>query len=117
MPSARPSISARIPSTFSSRRVNGHELEPLVDESVFLGLGTAIAARGYLGGQARAELAAALARYTQTARGLGARTVTFIGTEPIRRAADAARIVAEVVAGDAALRSTSSRMRRRRFST
>jgi exopolyphosphatase/pppGpp-phosphohydrolase len=77
--------------------VTADDLEPLVDESVFLGLGTAIAARGYLGGPARAELAAALARYTQTARGLGARTVTFIGTEPIRRAADAARIVAEVV--------------------
>ena len=60
------------------------------------GLGTAIAARGYLGGPARAELAAALSSYTQTARGLDARAVTFIGTEPIRRAADAARIVAQV---------------------
>jgi exopolyphosphatase/pppGpp-phosphohydrolase len=76
--------------------VTAEDLEALVDESVFLGLGTAIAARGYLGGPARAELANALATYTQTARALDARAVTFIGTEPIRRAADAARIVAQV---------------------
>src|SRR4051794_13793256 len=34
--------------------VTADDLEALVDESVFLGLGTAIAARGYLGGPARA---------------------------------------------------------------
>ena len=78
--------------------LNGHELEPLVDESVFLGLGTAIAAHGFLGARGRGELAAALTTYAETARGLDARAVTFIGTEPIRRAADSARIVAEVVA-------------------
>ena len=37
-----------------------------------------------------------LGRYTERARELGASAVTFIGTEPIRRAADAARIVNEV---------------------
>jgi exopolyphosphatase/guanosine-5'-triphosphate,3'-diphosphate pyrophosphatase len=76
--------------------VAGHELEPLVDESVFLGLGTAIAKRGYLGASARRELADALSTYAQTARGLDASHISFIGTEPIRRAADAASIVAEV---------------------
>ncbi len=71
----------------------GHHLEPLVDESAFLGLGSAVVARGFLGSAARAELAAQLTRYADTARSLGAADVMFLGTEPIRRAADAARIV------------------------
>ena len=66
--------------------------------SVFLGLGAAVAERGHLGAPARAELAEALAGYADKARRLGARDVTFVGTEPIRRAADAGRIVAEVTA-------------------
>jgi exopolyphosphatase/guanosine-5'-triphosphate,3'-diphosphate pyrophosphatase len=78
--------------------IDGHRLQPLVDESVFLGLGTSIAERGALGGAARGELVAALVRYAETARRLGAVDVTFVGTEPIRRAADAAKIVAEVAA-------------------
>jgi exopolyphosphatase/guanosine-5'-triphosphate,3'-diphosphate pyrophosphatase len=76
--------------------IAGHRLLPLVDESVFLGLGAAVAERGLLGTTARGELASALVGYASFARGLGATMVTFIGTEPIRRAADAARIVQEV---------------------
>jgi exopolyphosphatase / guanosine-5'-triphosphate,3'-diphosphate pyrophosphatase len=75
---------------------DGHRIQPLADESVFLGLGAAVDARAHLGSAARAELTAALGRYAATARGLGATGVTFIGTEPIRRAGDAARVVAEV---------------------
>jgi exopolyphosphatase/guanosine-5'-triphosphate,3'-diphosphate pyrophosphatase len=78
--------------------IAGHTLSPLVDESVFLGLGSAVAGRGYLGRTARAELVAALGRYAAIARGLAADEVTFIGTEPIRRAADGAAIVHEVTA-------------------
>jgi len=78
--------------------VTGHRLQVLVDESVFLGLGTAILERGYLGQAARAELAATLVRYADSAHRLGAARVTFLGTEPIRRAADAAVIVHEVEA-------------------
>jgi len=78
--------------------VAGHRLTPIVDESVFLGLGAAVASRGYLGAEARAELVATLLRYADVGRRLGARQVTFVGTEPIRRSADAARIVAEVAA-------------------
>lgn len=74
----------------------GHELHPLVDESAFLGLGKAVDERGRLGRVARAELAETLVRYTTTARRLGATSITLMGTEPIRRAADAARIVDEV---------------------
>jgi exopolyphosphatase/guanosine-5'-triphosphate,3'-diphosphate pyrophosphatase len=81
--------------------IDGHRLQPLVDESVFLGLGAAIAERGYLGRHAREALTAALARYAEVARREGAGSVTLIGTEPLRRAADAQAIVhdARVVAG------------------
>jgi exopolyphosphatase/pppGpp-phosphohydrolase len=77
--------------------IEGHQLRPLVDESVFLGLGAAVADRGFLGQSARDELVAALARYAGIARDHGAAEVSFIGTEPLRRAADAARIVYETV--------------------
>ncbi len=76
--------------------IAGHRLQPLVDESVFLGLGAAVAERGHLGRQARAELTATLVRYADSARRAGATDVTFIGTEPIRRAADGSSIVHEV---------------------
>lgn len=76
--------------------IAGHRVQPLVDESVFLGLGAAVAERGYLGRAARAELTATLVRYADAARRLGATDVTFVGTEPIRRAADAGSIVHEV---------------------
>jgi exopolyphosphatase/guanosine-5'-triphosphate,3'-diphosphate pyrophosphatase len=82
--------------------VAGHRLQVLVDESVFLGLGTAILERGYLGGAARGELTATLVRYADSARRLGATDITFLGTEPIRRAADAATLVDEVVAATGA---------------
>jgi exopolyphosphatase/pppGpp-phosphohydrolase len=78
--------------------VDGHRIEPILDESVFLGLGDRVARDGYLGAEAREELVAALVSYVETARGLGAREITFLGTEPIRRAADAASVVSEVEA-------------------
>jgi exopolyphosphatase/guanosine-5'-triphosphate,3'-diphosphate pyrophosphatase len=76
--------------------VAGHGLRSIADESVFLGLGAAVDARAHLGVDDRAALVATLERYTATARRLGATAITFLGTEPIRRAADGARIVAEV---------------------
>lgn len=76
--------------------VGGHRLEPLVDESVFLGLGDRIDAEGFLGSAARGRLVAALVGYADTARRLGATAITFVGTEPMRRAADAATVTAEV---------------------
>lgn len=76
--------------------IAGHELRPLVDESVFLGLGAAVDGQAHLGVARRAELTEALGRYAATARQHGAAHITFMGTEPIRRAADAAQIQAEV---------------------
>jgi exopolyphosphatase/guanosine-5'-triphosphate,3'-diphosphate pyrophosphatase len=77
-------------------RVVDHRIEPLADESVFLGLGAAAAERGRLGADARGTLVDALAGYAWTARQAGATGITFVGTEPLRRLADSARIVAEV---------------------
>ncbi len=79
--------------------VTGHRLEPIIDELAFLGLGAAVDERAHLGAVARAELVATLRRYVSTAHLVGATTVSLVGTEPIRRAADAARIVADVEAG------------------
>lgn len=76
--------------------IDGHTLRPLADESVFLGLGAAVDGSGHLGAARRADLTAALAAYAGTARRLGAARLTLLGTEPIRRAADAARVVSEV---------------------
>jgi exopolyphosphatase/pppGpp-phosphohydrolase len=76
--------------------IDGHRLEPLTDESVFLGLGDAVHEGRPLGEAGRKELIAALAGYATTARALGASAVTFLGTEPIRQAPDATRIVDDV---------------------
>lgn len=76
--------------------IEGHRLEPLIDESVFLGLGRTVSAGGLLGRTVRAELVETLARYAATARDLGATQTTFIATEPLRRAADASAIVHDI---------------------
>ena len=74
-----------------------HRLEPLAEESAFLGLGGAIDAGERLGVEGRAVLAETMLRYAEIARRYGATEITFIGTEPIRRAADAALIVNEIM--------------------
>lgn len=72
--------------------IAGHQLRPLVDESAFLGLGATIDRQAHLGGEATARLVDQLATYATTARQLGATSIAFLGTEPIRRAADAASV-------------------------
>jgi exopolyphosphatase / guanosine-5'-triphosphate,3'-diphosphate pyrophosphatase len=76
----------------------GHQLEPLLDTSDILGLGAVVDREGYLPSPARAALVATLARYAATARELGAGQIAFLGTEPLRVAANALRVVAEVEA-------------------
>jgi exopolyphosphatase / guanosine-5'-triphosphate,3'-diphosphate pyrophosphatase len=78
-----------------ARVVEGH-VEPMLDESVFLGLGEALASRGSLGANGREELVTVLLDYSTRARNAGATDITFVGTEPLRRLADADLIVAEV---------------------
>jgi exopolyphosphatase/guanosine-5'-triphosphate,3'-diphosphate pyrophosphatase len=69
--------------------VADHRLEPILDESAFLGLGGAVDERGRLGRQKRVELASTLGRFAGIARDLGAASITFVATEPLRRAQDA----------------------------
>ena len=101
---ARPAIGASVDLGSTSvhllvAAIEGHRLRPLVDESAFLGLGAAVDVDARLGPEARQALVETLATYVASARGLGATAITLIGTEPIRRAADGARIVADVEAG------------------
>jgi exopolyphosphatase / guanosine-5'-triphosphate,3'-diphosphate pyrophosphatase len=77
-------------------RLDGHRVEGILDESVFLGLGEALESRGSLGANGRDELVAVLLDYSTHAREAGATDITFVGTEPLRRLADADLIVAEV---------------------
>jgi exopolyphosphatase/guanosine-5'-triphosphate,3'-diphosphate pyrophosphatase len=63
-----------------------------VDESVFLGLGAAVAATGEIGPGRRAALVDVLVGFTRIAIQLGASFVTFMGTEPLRRATDGGQV-------------------------
>ena len=76
--------------------VRDHAIEPVVDRSAFLGLGWAVDRRGVVGHAKQAELVDRLRSYAGRARGLEATSVTVVGTEPLRRAADAARVVRAV---------------------
>jgi len=68
--------------------VRAHALEPLHDESAYLGLGRAIDETGGLG-EAREQLVATISGYAMRAWALGATRVTIVGTDPLRRASDA----------------------------
>ena len=65
------------------------------DESAFLGLGRTIDADGRLGHGA-AQLIDTLAAFVQRARDHGATAVTVVGTDPLRRAADAPKVIADI---------------------
>ncbi len=73
--------------------VDGHRVAPLLDESVFLGLGERVNAQGYFGEETRAALLGDLERYAAAARELGAVSITVVGTDPLRRAEDAPSVV------------------------
>jgi exopolyphosphatase/guanosine-5'-triphosphate,3'-diphosphate pyrophosphatase len=65
------------------------------DESAFLGLGRTIDAQGEFG-QASAQLIDTLATFAERARDHGAPTVTVVATDPLRRAADAAKVRSDI---------------------
>ena len=71
-------------------------IDTLVDESAFLGLGEAVEARSHLGPELIGALAGTIAGYAERTAALGATEVAFVGTEPLRRAADAPTAVYEV---------------------
>jgi exopolyphosphatase/guanosine-5'-triphosphate,3'-diphosphate pyrophosphatase len=68
------------------------------DESTFLGLGAAVDGPGSLGAAGRATLVDTVGGYAAQARELGADRPILMGTEPLRRLADAPQIIAEVSA-------------------
>ncbi len=69
-------------------RVVSGRLRVLADESALLELGSAVDARGLVPDDRLAELVATLQRFAASAASLGVRDVTFVGTEPLRRAAN-----------------------------
>ena len=71
-------------------------LRLLADESAFLELGSAVSNRGSLGAAPRTRLVEALTGFAATARAAGAADMVFVGTEPLRRAADSFTVVHEV---------------------
>lgn len=76
--------------------MDGHRVVPLLDESALLGLGTVVDARGLIPADARGPLIEILVGYATAARRLGAERIAFVGTEPLRRAADARAVVVAV---------------------
>ena len=77
-------------------RVTEAGLEPLVDVSELIGLGDVVDKRGLIPPESSSALVKTLLRYRDLAHESGAESVTFLGTEPLRRAANAAD-VAEAV--------------------
>ena len=76
--------------------VDGARLQTIADASVFLELGRATRDRAVLGEAARGQLTDALRAYAEAARSRGATSIAFVGTEPLRRAADAPRVIQDV---------------------
>jgi len=76
--------------------LDGADLTVLADQSEFLGLGPIVDADGHLGVPTRDLLRDTLVGYVDVARELGARHVSIVATEPLRRAGDAARAVADI---------------------
>ena len=76
--------------------VHGHQLVEVADDSAFLGLGIAVDRSGELGPEARAALVRSLTGFVERARTLGATSVSIVGTDPFRRAQDAAQTAAEI---------------------
>lgn len=72
------------------------------DVSAFLGLGAAVDGPGQLGAAGRGILVETVLGFVERARREEAAAPILLGTEPLRRLADAARIVAEVSAACAA---------------
>jgi exopolyphosphatase/pppGpp-phosphohydrolase len=91
--------------------LTGEGLNYLRDESVLLGLGDVTDRDGELPEDARAGVVGALLHYRDVARSEGAQMVTFVGTEPLRRASNAALLCDEVAhASGLALHVLSERM-------
>ncbi len=77
-------------------QIGPESLVPLLDESVLLGLGQIVDREGRLPKEACAATVEALRRYVANATQLGARRVTLLATEPVRRASNRSVLQADV---------------------
>jgi exopolyphosphatase/pppGpp-phosphohydrolase len=76
----------------------GDGLRHIRDESVLLGLGDSVAQHGEIPPADTAQLIGALRAYRDLARSLGAATITFVGTQPLREARNAGDVAEQVEA-------------------
>jgi exopolyphosphatase/guanosine-5'-triphosphate,3'-diphosphate pyrophosphatase len=83
---------------FTASHLSQGDLRTLADESVILNLGAVVDREGGIPAADRDVLVSVLERYARTADELGASHITFITTEPLRRAANAEDLFAEVLA-------------------
>ena len=72
-------------------------LTPIVDRSELLGLGEVVDAHGAIPGDVRAQIVDTVAGYRTLAQEAGALNLTLIGTEPLRRAANAELVAADLL--------------------
>jgi exopolyphosphatase/pppGpp-phosphohydrolase len=77
-------------------RIGEGALLPLLDESVLLGLGAIVDREGRLPAEACDATVEALRRYVARATELGARQITLVATEPVRRASNRSVLQADV---------------------
>jgi len=72
-------------------------VQPLVDESELLGLGDVVDREGMIPDDSCGAMIGTLERYAATSAGYGAESVTFVATEPLRRATNQAEVVGAVL--------------------
>jgi len=73
-------------------------VQPLVDESELLGLGDVVDREGLIPDEACEAIVRTLERYAATSAAYGAGAITFVATEPLRRAANRADVLEHVLA-------------------
>jgi exopolyphosphatase/guanosine-5'-triphosphate,3'-diphosphate pyrophosphatase len=100
-PGSAPSVGAAIDVGSNSvhalvAKVADGVLVPMVDESVLLGLGAIVDREGRLPAEACEATVEALRGYVERARQLGARHITLVATEPLRRASNRSVLQADV---------------------
>ncbi len=72
-------------------------IQPLVDESDLLGLGDVVDIEGHIPDASRDAIVRTLERYATTAAARGAEDITFVATEPLRRATNGAEVLEHVL--------------------
>ncbi len=72
-------------------------VQPVVDESELLGLGDVVDREGHIPDESCEAIVRTLERYAATSVAYGAEAITFVATEPVRRATNRAEVLARVL--------------------